>query len=794
MHLSLNWLSDHVDLSGLSPDTIAETLTMRTALIEGVVDQAAAVPDVVVGEVLECGPHPNADTLSVCKVADGTDTVRDVVCGAPNVARGQKIFYIPAGARLPDGTKLKKTKLRGEVSEGMICAEDELGLGPEHDGILVLDAVLEVGTPIADVPGYCDVVFEIDNKSVTHRPDLWGHRGFARELAAIFDRELKPLALAESLTRGDAGPPIELADEACPLYGGLCIDGAPGRSPDWMRFRLVACGMRPINRLVDFSNYVMLELGQPTHPFDRDRLAGDRIVVRRAQPGERLVTLDDEDRALDEADLVIADGERAVALAGVMGGADAEVGEGTTRMFLESAWFDGRVVRRTSSRLGLRSEALARFEKMLDPALVEQALRRYAWWVARLAPDLHVAPTMRIAGEHAAPDVAVHLSTDLVRARLGSDVSDARITSVLEGVGFGVAPLDGGLLDVRVPSWRALRDVEIPEDLVEEVGRLVGYDAVPVAEPRGVLAVGARAPVVDVEDRLREHLAKAEAALEVAAYSMVPDDVLERAGCEVDDGTPRLANPLQQDASALRPSVVPGLLGRLELWQRQADEVLTFEVGRGYRLDGGEIVERREVAVLLACADAGDARDVFRQLRGVACRAIGALGYPEVEVEAAEAAAPWWHPRRHAELCVGDRLVATIGCISPTVLGAFDGRGHAAVAVLDAAALAELPPSSGVRYEPVLRQPPARVDLAFVAPYDLTTRAMADAIRKAGPKTLRDVEPFDVFRGAALGGDRRSIAFHLTFQAPDRTLTDKDVTKATGKIVAALEKLGAERR
>lgn len=793
MHLSLNWLNDHVDLSGLDPADIAETLTMRTALIEGLVDQAAAVPAVVVGEVLECGKHPNADTLSVCKVSDGTDEVRDVVCGAPNVGAGQKIFYIPAGARLPDGTKLKKTKIRGEVSEGMICAEDELALGPEHDGILVLDDALEVGTPIAAVPGYCDVVFEIDNKSVTHRPDLWGHRGFARELAAIYGRELKPLELATSLARADVGPAIDLEDDACPLYAGLCVEGRPGRSPDWMRFRLVACGMRPIHQLVDLSNYVMLELGQPTHPFDRDRLAGDRIVVRRAGAGERIVTLDEEDRALVDTDLVIADAERPVALAGIMGGADAEVGDETTRMFLESAWFDGRVVRRTSSRIGLRSEALARFEKMLDPALVEQALQRYAWWAEQLAPDLDVAASYRVAGEAAAPRTSVHLSCDMVRARLGSDVSDERIVSVLEAIGFGIARLDDGRLDVAVPSWRAMRDVEIPEDLVEEVGRLVGYDAVPVVEPRGTLTVGARAPVIDVEDRLRDHLSRVEAALEVYAYSMVSESVLSRAGCESDASTPRLSNPLQQDAAALRPSVVPGMLSRLELWQRHGERVLTFEVGRGYSLDAGDVSERREVAVLLARDDVDDGRDVFRELRGAVARAVGALGHT-VDVERSDAGAPWWHPRRHATLRVGDVVVGALGCVSPPVMGEVDARGQAAVAVLDAAALAGLPRSSGVDYRPVLRQPPARVDLAFVAPYDLTTDAMTAAIRKAGPKTLVDVEPFDVFRGESLGADKRSIAFHLVFQAAERTLTDKDVTKATGKIVAALERLGAEKR
>ena len=383
MHLSRNWLNDHVDLSGVSAADLAERLTMRTALIEGFVDQAALLEGVVVGRVLSCEPHPDADKLSLCTVDAGDGAPLQVVCGAPNVAAGQGIVYAPVGTRLPNGMKLKKAKIRGFESHGMICAEDELGLGPEHDGILVLEPGVwgrhEPGTPVDRVPGLCDVIFEIDNQSVTHRPDLWGHYGFARELAAILDRPLRPLDVDASLERGADGPGLELADpDGCPLYAGLCVEGVTAPTPDRLRFRLVACGMRPLGLAVDLSNYVMLELGQPTHPFDRDTLAGDRIVVRRAAAGERLTTLDGLERALEPDDVVIADGERGVALAGIMGGAETEVGDGTTRLLLESASFDAARLRRTSSRLGLRSEALARFEKGLDPGLVEQALRRYA--------------------------------------------------------------------------------------------------------------------------------------------------------------------------------------------------------------------------------------------------------------------------------------------------------------------------------------------------------------------------------------------------------------------------------
>lgn len=798
MHLSLNWLNDHVDLSGIEPERIATELTLKSALIEGVTDQRAALEGVVVGEVIECGPHPGADRLTLCKVDAGVGSPASVVCGAPNVAAGQKIVFAPVGVRLPTGIKLKAAKIRGERSEGMICAEDELGLGPEHDGILVLPSDLESGMPIGEVADLADVLFEIDNKSVTHRPDLWGHRGFARELAAIFGRDLKPLLLDEALTAGDDGPPIELAPNcACPLYAGLAIEDRPSRSPDWMRFRLIACGVRPVTLLVDLSNYVMLELGQPTHPFDRDRLAGDRICVRSASAGEIIETLDGERRELVEQDLLIADGERCVALAGIMGCANTEVSDETRRVFLESASFDPVVVRRTSSRLGLRSEALARFEKSLDPKLVEVALRRYAALLRPLRPQASIATHYRVAGRAAAPECVIPLSTEHVSRLLGMTVADAEIVSTLESLGMAVETLTTGSFRVTVPSWRTTRDVSIPEDLIEEVGRLLGYDRVPSKTPVGALRLGERAPTMAVEDTLRDALGGL-GFTEMIAYSMCADDVLSKAGVSADVVLPRLANPLQRDAARLRPSLVPGMLARLEAWLRHEPEASVLEVGRGYGLGpDGQVQESHQLVALVASRAAKDSRDVVRELAGVAEAGLIALGMPPADLEACEPGAdtPWFHPRRSARLIAteGGRELGRLGAVAPGVLAAFDLKGSAGLLVLDVDALAAQD-APGARYELVSRFPPARIDLALVLPYDLGVGRLAQAMRAAGPKVLRRVEAFDVYRGKPLGPDERSVAFHLVFQADDRTLTDEEVERARSRIVAAAEKLGARLR
>ncbi len=800
MLLSRNWLADHVDLAGVAPAELAELLTMRTALIEGFVDQGAALNGVVVGKVLTCGPHPDADRLAVCSVDHGTGEPAEVVCGAPNVAAGQTILYAPVGTRLPNGLKLKKAKIRGVISYGMICAEDELGLGTDHDGIIELPAGPAAGTPIGELPGVCDVIFEIDNQSVTHRPDLWGHYGFARELAAILGRPLKPLALDTDLKSSEPGSGPDVVaidrddDEGCPLYAGLCLQGAPQPSPDWMRRRLVACGMRPLGLFVDVSNYVMLELGQPTHPFDRDRLAGDRIVVRRAASGEVLRTLDEVDRVLTPEDVVIADGERGVALAGIMGGGETEVSEGTQRLLLESAHFDAVRVRRTASRLALRTEAVARFEKALDPALVEAAVRRYARLVREHGEGVVIAEAFALSGTAATPSRVIDLPADMVGRLLGCDVPREEVETVLRSVGFETRPAADGALAVSVPSWRAARDVTLPVDLVEEVGRLRGYDAVPTAHPAGPLLVGRRDPVCAMEDALRDVLCGNCAFTETLAYSMVSDGALAAAGWTDTDALPRLSRPLQQDSSRLRPSAAPGLISHLEEWLRRQPEVRVFEVGRAFRMDDGDVHETREVMALLATRD-GEALQLLATLKGVAQRALAAVGTatPMWALAPAGSNAPWLHPQQTSTLNIDGVTVGSLGSISPVVLSRLGVTGEAALLVLDPVSLAATERTT-TRFTAIGRFPPVRIDLAFVAGAELSAAGLAEAIQAAGPRTLRSVEAFEVYRGKPLAAEERSLAYHLVFEARDRTLTDDDVANARERIVAAVEKLGARLR
>lgn len=795
MLLSLNWLRDHVDLSGLAPEQIARDLTMRTALIEGVVDQGAALEGVVVGKVLECGRHPDADRLSLCQVDDGSAEPKSVVCGAPNVAAGQTIVYAPVGTRLPNGLKLKKAKIRGVPSAGMICAEDELGLGSEHDGILVLDDKWDAGLPIAEVADFTDVLFDIDNKSVTHRPDLWGHYGFARELAAIYGRELRPLALDDSLAAGASAPALALEAECgCRAYAALGVADTPRRSPDWLRLRLSACGMRPLNHLVDLSNYVMLEIGQPTHPFDRDRLASDALGARAARDGETLTTLDDQERQLAAGDVLIVNGESIVALGGIMGGADAEVSDATTRVVLESACFDPVRVRRTSSRIGLRTDALARFEKDLDPALMEQALRRYAQLLRQISPSAEVEGQFAATGDSVAPARTLALDPAMVSARLGLELSDEEVVAPLSALGFR-CDTKGAEWAVEVPSWRATRDVTRAEDLVEEVGRLVGYERIPDDASVARMVLGERDALPALEDELRAALSGAAGFTEVFGYSTVRDRALELVGWPDDDKRPVLINALQKDAMRLRPCLAPGLLEHVESWLRHAPEVRCYEIGRGYAVSGEDVVESRELALIWAARERVDARAVVATLRGVVDHVARALerSAPRLRPLTPAAGEPWLHPARSAEVFSGETVWGRLGALSPATLDTLELEGSVGLVSLDLAAMVRLPRDGG-QYAPVPRMPAARYDMAFLIGPQLSVDELLDAIRAAGPKTLREVSAFDVYRGAPLEPGQRSVSVHLVFRAEDRTLEAKALGKAIQKIVDAVEGVGASLR
>ncbi|HEX9793769.1 MAG TPA: phenylalanine--tRNA ligase subunit beta [Planctomycetota bacterium] len=801
MKLSLNWIAEFVDLTGETSERIAELLSLHTAEVESVDAFGEGIAGVLVGHVVECGRHPDAEKLSVTWVDYGGAEPVQVVCGAPNVARGQKIAFAPVGTTLPGGLKLKKAKLRGQVSAGMICSERELELSDEHKGILELDPAAPIGALVVDFLQLRDSVLEIDNKSLTHRPDLWGHYGFARELAAILGRELRPLLVLEAWPPGEAGVPVDLEDPDCPLYLGLRVDlgGAPAASPQSIRRRLLAVGQRPVNDVVDLTNYVLHELGQPTHAFDFDKLRGPRIVVRSAAEQEPLRTLDDVERRLDPRDLVIADAGGPVALAGIMGGAESEVGAGTGSLFLESAAFAAARVRRSSTRLGLRSEASARFEKSLDPALAETALRRFAYLLAAVRPQARICGAPASAGAARTPHIRLALEPARAAAILGLPLDRGQVVAPLRALGFGVDDDGGSALQVEVPSWRATKDVTTEIDLVEEVGRMHGYDRIQARPFVAPVVAPWRNPVRELGRRLVDRLAFAHGGHETQGYTFLDSRWIARLGLP-ESAFARIDNPVQDGVDCVRRDPVPSLLEQAAGNVREHERGMLFELGKGYEPGAVALPEER---IWLAAAlwrrtggPADGADSVFGACRVLVEDIARACAFEATAASGAEhSQAPWAHPARAATWSAQGRPIGFSGAVDPRLVEALDApRTEIGVVLLDLAVLAEIGGGARSAFRSPARLPAIKVDVALALPVAVPYARVEAGLRAAGGKILESLDLFDRFQGGALGAGVRSLAFHAVLRAADRTLTDKDERKFLQRAEQLAEELGGALR
>ncbi len=815
MLISYNWLQRHVDLTGIDPEQLGLDLTLSTAEVEGIEPFAAHMAEVTVGFVKSREPHPDADKLGVCTVDIGGDEDLQIVCGAPNVAAGQKVAVATVGARLPGDFKIKKSKIRGVASVGMICSVRELDLGDEHDGIWVLPEDAQVGQPVSEaLSGLTDWIIEIDNKSITHRPDLWGHRGIARELAAIYGRELKPLDLSLPQTASAAGVPVGIQDGACSRYIALAIDGVQnGSSPDWMRHLLLAVGQRPIDLLVDLSNFVMLDLGQPNHLFDRKSLDASGIQVRMGRAGEVMQTLDEEERKLGTSDLLICSGDKPVAIAGVMGGAGSKVGNDTSELLLEVAAFDAVTIRRTASRIGLRTDASTRFEKSLDPNMPLQAAGHLVRLLQELQPNIHLPSVPTDAGDWTDPAMTIELRGSRVRRLLGVDLDNDAIAKLLASIDFGVG-LNGDNLSVRVPSNRATKDIAIEQDLIEEVGRLYRYDNIPERRLTGEIAPTPFDERQDLVRRMQDRLSGGAAFHEVLSYSFVADSLLAKLGAQAGPYV-TLVNPVVDGEVSVRRSLIPGLLGLLEKNRRHHTDVRLFEIGKGYLPENsderGLPGEVHELALVWTRPEPGKKarfdEALFPQMQAVLDDLCIQLGFGQpcwARPEDGQALDPWFHPGH----CLQGHFVArgnpkdsraplTIGKLEPGLhkpLGL--SQELAGEAILARVSLDGLLESAkpGFRYQAIPRFPGNKVDVALAMPSAVPAGSLVEAIEKAGKGLVKSAELFDHYTGPGIGEGRKSLAYHVLLQSDSKTLTDKDAAKFISRLERLAGELGGELR
>jgi len=799
MRVPLDWLAELVDLP--EPSALRERLEMAGFEDVAVEDTGPDLGALRVGAVRERGAHPNADRLSLCRVDVGEEEPLEIVCGAPNVAAGQKVAVALPGTKLPDGTKLKRTKIRGVASHGMICSARELGLGEDAAGILVLPDSARVGAPLPEALDTGARVLELG--LTPNRGDAASLLGVAREVRALFGGTLRvpPCEPPEA-----GAPSVEAvrvtidARDRCHHYVGRVVRGVRvGPSPEPLRRRLEAAGFRSVNNVVDVTNAVLLELGQPLHAFDLATLRGGEIRVRRAEPGEKLLALDGRTLALDPDDLVIADAERPVALAGVMGGADTEVGERTTDLLLESAHFHPTGVRRSARRHGLSTEASYRFERGVDPEGVARASERAA---RLLAEHCGGSPAPGAAEDRGEPHpVPPPIALEVPRANrlLGTAIDRDEARQLLARVGVEAEPEGEGRLRCRVPSHR--NDLWIPQDLVEEVARIHGYDRIPTTRPVAELAPATRPATWGRADATRDGLAAAGMTEVVTLPFVAPADL---DGLRLPEGDPlrrlvRVRNPIHEDESHLRSTLLPSLLRVAgQNRARQVDSVRIFEVARAFRARGpGELPE--EPLLVAGLWVRGEERGLFEpeppplfyEVRGVAERLLKFLGY--VASLRPDPERPYLHPGAAAGVFAGEERVGALGELHPEVAARAGLDAPAAALELDLTRLGRAPPRPR-RVAPVSRQPQVRRDLAVVVDADVPGGEVLEAIRGSGGD-LVSADVFDRYTGRGVPEGRVSLAFRLVFQRADRTLTFAEVQKATERIVRMLShRFGAELR
>jgi phenylalanyl-tRNA synthetase beta chain len=809
MLLSKNWLKDFLEFpENLSDYDLAERISDCVVEVEHIDSQAAPLEKIVVGKILKVEAHPNADKLRVCEVEVGTGSPAQIVCGGSNLADGMKVAVATVGAKVKwhgedDPVEIQPTKLRGVDSFGMICSANEIGLatGSEGEREIVDLSYLESepGTSLSVALGLNDTIIDVDNKSLTNRPDLFSHHGMGREIAALLDVKFRSLEPAEIKEGKEYELDIKVADpDLCPRYIGVVVDGMKVEpSPEWMQKQLLAVGMRPINNIVDITNYVMLEVGQSLHAFDAAKLENFsgkekkvEVIIKRAGVGEKFTTLDGEERELDENDLVICDGKKSITLAGIMGGQNSEIDENTTTVFLESANFNAAGIRKTSQRLGLRSEASLRYEKSLDPNLSELAVRRAVELFLELIPGAKVVSKLVDVSNFELNQGPISLSLDYLNQKLGLEIPENESIGILKRLGFELKK-KGRELSVTIPTWRATKDISIAEDLIEEVARVYGYARIPRDLPELNIAPPEQDLVRLLERQARHIMAGRFKATETYNYSFVSPSVLLGLKEDLSQHI-ELANPISKERPYLRRCLAPNLLENIEKNQRFADTIRLFEIGHCYiKEDTGETMgegngnlplqDHYLGIVYSSKSEATPFKEAKRMALGVLEELGFAAGLVVCEGE------HWLHPVRSANIIVRGEKVGYLAEVESKVGQDFGLENRTAVAEINLSCLTTLKKNE-IKYQPVPEFPEVKRDLAFVVSKQIVYSEIEKTLRK-NSDLLFVVELFDVYQGKGIDPDKKSMAVHLVFRSNKKTLSSEEVDSEVDKLRNVLSEL-----
>ena len=779
MFLSMNWISDFVDLSGLDKMDLIHRFSLSTAEVENeIFEKGKDLSGVVVAEIKSVEPHPESKKLHLLKVDAGDGKLTDVVCGAPNVRVGMKTAFAKVGARLGDIT-IAPRPLAGYDSYGMCCSEKEIGISDDNSGIMDITDDIPAGTDIKDAYAVDDIVFEVDNKSLTNRPDLWGHYGIAREFAALAGRPLKPLDTVD-LHAYDALPKVDMKieDPLCQRYSCLQVENIhTAVSPVNMRIRLYYCGMRAINFLADLTNYLMLEMGQPMHAFDSRKV--EKLRIKRFQKPFEFQTLDGVERHIDENTLMICNGDTPVAIAGIMGGLDSEIVEDTTTLTLESATFDAVSVRKSTVRLAHRTDASMRYEKCLDPEMTVPAIARFVKLLTDTDKDARVVSSLTDEYAYHYDTVTLDFDQSYVDRYTGIQIDGDTIVHTLEALGFTVKR-DGDNFSVTVPSWRATKDVTIKADIIEEITRVYGYDNFAVHTASAPLYPVRPETEKTVEDRIKDILVKRFSLHEVHSYIWAYYDEYKALGLAVEDNV-KLLNATNPNIETLRRSMIPTQLCQVRSNTAFAPSFGIFEIGR--TVDGldenGMCREYKKLAITLF-SKTDSTETLYLSLRDMLAVLAADIKHKPLSFTAAEASHDYQHPRNlNTVLCDGVAL-GELGVVHPTVAKKIDKKAAIVYAEIDVRAFSEIA-DAGIVYREPSRFPGMEVDLSFVSE---TYAPIGAAIEAANCPWIQDVDVVDTYRDES----GKSITVRLVFSDDQRTLKREEVMEVADQIIASLSK------
>lgn len=789
MKFPISWLNDYLDMSGISPKEYAHELTMSGSKVEGVENIGDSIQNVVVGKLNEVTDHPDSDHLKICQVDLG-DEVTQIVTGAQNIKTGDYVPVAKHGSTLPGGIKIKKGKLRGEVSNGMLCSFEELGLSQEDvpyavaDGILILDKPYPLGTDIKEIFGLDDDIVEFEITS--NRPDCFSVIGLARETAATFGREcnIKTPVVNECGGNVNDIASVTVEDEDCLRYAARVIKNVKiGPSPKWMKDRLERSGIRSINNIVDITNYILLEYGQPMHAFNLSDLKDGAIVVRKAKEGEKIVTLDGEERQLDPSMLMICDKEKPICIAGVMGGENSEVREESTEILFECATFNGSNVRLTAKKLGLRTEASSRYEKGLDVNNIMPALDRACELVTLLGAGEVISGCIDVQNFKYTPNV-IKFRPEKINSFLGTNIAKEEMVSILTKLNFEIKGDD-----IIVPSFRP--DVEAEADVAEEIARIYGYNKIESSALRGETTHGIKTPKQRLEDVAHNTLTS-QGLYEIVTYSFTSPKVI--AALNLNDKNlekeVEISNPLGEDTSVMRTTLLASVMNALSLNNNQRNQdAAIYEFANVYiPVDGEKLPdEHKNIAIGMY----GDCD--FYTLKGVIENLIDAFNISDAEY-VAETENTTFHPGRCANLAAQGKVIGTFGEVHPAVASNFGMSQRVYVAELDFNTLCQLH-NEEKKYKKLPKYPAVSRDIAMLVDDEVTVGSIEKIISQCSGKILETIKLFDVYKGSQIPEGKKSVAYSVTYRAADRTLVDDEINSVFNKTVKRLEtELGAQLR